>query len=246
MITTYLDNGCKAVKTSLHLKLNDDYSALWFCAENRGDLSSFLSFIVSAFNSFRGFFWLAFSGGTGSSKIHDLKRSFGHWSVSKVDVVSKHDSLDDQGDRLYSDIAQINSGNIDALAPILDRTLFGIDSGIFFLPDYAAMPSKDLSKPLVDLLVKRNGMGMVNENLLNQGLLESYIANILAIGGVATVTVRDSNMRLMVVAIGSQFTLNRMVKMLGSKSLDPDRKHIENEKEFKNMLSIGVSISAFS
>jgi hypothetical protein len=246
MITTYLDKGCKALTSSLDLKLSDDCSALWFCSEKGSDLSRFLDFIVSTFSSFVGFFWFAFSGGTGSPKMLERKRSFGHWSISKGDVVSKCDSLDEKGNQFYSDIAQIKVENIDLLASILDRNLFGVDSALFFLPNDIDFPSNDLAKPLADLLIKRNGMDAVEERLLNQGLLESYIAKVISTGGIATVAVRDSNMCTMVVAVGKQFALSRIGRQLESKPSIEGWKHIINEQEFNHVLSVGVSVSAFS
>ncbi|WP_444897338.1 hypothetical protein [Microbulbifer sp. SSSA005] len=226
--------------------MSDDYSALWFCAEKESDLSHFLGSIITTFNSFVGFFWLAFSGGTGSPKILERKRSFGHWSISNGDVVSKHDSLDEKGNPLYSDIAQIKTENIDLLAQILKRSLFGVDSALFFLPSDIDYPPNDLAKPLADLLNKRNGMEVIEESVLNQGLLEGYITEIVSIGGIATVTVRDSNMCTMVVSIGNQFALSRVSKQVESKLPEDGWKHIVNEQEFNHVLSVGVSVSAFS
>lgn len=246
MITTYFDKGCKALNSSQDLKIADDCSALWFCAEKGTDLSRFLRFIVSTFNSFVGLFWLAFSGGVGSTKILELKRSFGHWSIVKGDVLSKHDSLDENGGKLYSDIAQIADGAIDAFAAIINRNLFGIDSAIFFLPTGTPLPSNDIAKPLKDLLVKRNAMGVIDEKLLNQGLFEKFIADVVALDGIATVTLRDSNMCTMVVAVGNQFVLGRIAKSMESNSQGGGWQHINSEAEFRSLLDVGVSVSAFS
>lgn len=246
MITAYLDKGCKALKSSLDLKLSDDCSALWFCAEKGSDLSRFLGFIVTTFNSFIGYFWLAFSSGTGSPRIREKKRSFGHWSISKRDVVSQHEYLDESGNPLYSDIAKIKAENIDSLATILNRSMFGIDSALFFLPNDVDFTSNDLAKPLVDLLTKRNKMKVIEENLLNQGLLESYITEILSLGGIATVTVRDSNMCTMVVAVGNKFALSRIGTQLENRPSEADWKLVVNEQEFSHILSVGVSVAVFS
>lgn len=246
MITTYHDKSCKALKSSQNLKLTDNCSALWFCVEKGSDPSSFLKFMVLILNSFIGFFWLASFGGSGSSKMLELKRSFGHWKIPKTDIVSRHDSLDESGNKLYSDVAQITDANIDTLASMLNRNLFGIDSAVFFLPDGASLNSKNVAKPLVDLLIKRNALKEIDERLLNQGWLESFIAEILSLGGIATITLRDSNMNIMVVAVGDQYTLSRLSKLLEDSTLAADWKHIVNEAEFGRILNVGVSVSAFS
>lgn len=246
MITTYLDKGCKALNSSQDLKISNDCSALWFCVEKGSDASHFLRFMISTFNSFVGLFWLAFSGGVGSTKILDLKRSFGHWLIAKDDILARNDSLDQNGDKLYSDIAQIGDGSIDAFAAIINRNLFGIDSAVFFLPAGTSLPSNDIVKPLTDLLIKRNAMNVIDEKLLNQGFFEKFIADVVALEGIATVTLRDSNMCTMVVAVGSQFVLGRIAKSMESSSPGDGWQHINSEAEFRSLLGVGVSVSAFS
>ena len=244
MITTYLDKDCKTLKASQGLKLSDDCSALWFCAEKGDDLSCLLRFMISTFNSLSGFFWLAFSGGAGNSKILNMKRAFGQWSIPKSDVVSKHDLFDEDGNKLYSDIAQIKDGNVEAFSPIINRHLFGIDSTLFFLSDADCLLHQNVAGPLTDLLIRRNSLEVIDEELQSYGFIEDFVAEVVALGGVATITLRDSNMCTMVVAIGNQFALNRTAKSLEKNSLGSDWKHIDNEPEFISLLKVGISISA--
>jgi hypothetical protein len=108
------------------------------------------------------------------------------------------------------------------------------------------LPSNDIAEPLKDLLVKRSVMGEINEVALNQGLIEKFIAEVVALNGIATVTLRDSNMSTMVVAIGNQIALSRITKSMECKSTVADWKHIVDEEEFGKLLDVGVSVSAFS
>ncbi len=246
MITTYFDKGCKKLNSSQNLNLRNDCSALWFCVAKGTDPSRFLRFMASTLSSFRGYFWLAFSGGAGSPKVLELKRSFGHWSIPKADVVSRYDVMDENGNKLYSDIAQISDENIEKLAKIFNRSLFGIDSAVFFLPFGVSMPLNNIAKPLADLMVDRNAMTKIDESLLNKGLLEGFIDEIVSMDGVATVTLRDSNMSTMVAAVGNQFLLSRIVKLMEDNSPAVLWKHIGNEAEFDQLLNVGVSVTVFS
>ena len=147
---------------------------------------------------------------------------------------------------MYSDIAKIRDGNIDAFASIINRNLFGIDSAVFFLPSGDCLQSNNVAKPLTELLVKRNAMKVIDEGILNQGLVESFITKIVSMDGIATVTLRDSNMSTIVVAVGNQLALSRIAKLMECNSPEEDWKHIVNEEEFNRLLDIGISVSAFS
>lgn len=245
MIEIYSDRECRILNSTLNLKLENEYTALWFCLGKECDSSSFLEFMATAFDSYTGYFWHAFSGGTGSTKILDLKRAFGHWSIPRGDIVSMHDSLDEKGERLYSDIAQVKPDNVSALSKIFNRTLFGVDSTLFFLPVDSPLPTNTITKPLSDLLVKRNGMGSINERSLNQGYLEEYIKNIMSINGIATMTVRDSNMNTMIIAIGKHASFKAMGFLNKNGVMRSDLARPINEQVFNRKLDVGVSLAVF-
>ena len=245
MIRRYLDKNCKVLRNSQDLRLENECSALWLSMEERSDLDRFLRFMVSISKSLDSFLWLAFSDGAGSHRMLELKRSFGHFHVSRSDVVSRHDSFDEVGNKLYSDIAQITNKNISRFISILGRSLFGTDSALFFLPTGTLFPSKNVAKPLTDLFVKRKGMKEICEHLLNQGLMESFIEEIMSMGGLATVILRDSNMKIIVVLVGHQFGVNQISKLMESHCSVVDQKSIISETELYQMLDVGVSITVF-
>ena len=245
MITTYFDKGCAVLRSSQSLALSDGCSALWFCTEKKGDLSHFLRFVSSTFCSLSGFFWLAQSGGAESPRMLDLKRSFGRWGVPKSDLVSKNEFWGANQEKNYSDIVCIRDGNIDALGRILNRNLFGVDSSIFFLPPGRGRALNNITRPLVDLLVKRNAMKVIDESLRNQGLLENFIFEVLSLSGVAFVSMRDSNMGTLMAAVGDEANLNEFLMDMQEGFKGDGWRHVVDDAEFDHILMLGVSISVF-
>ncbi len=247
MITTYLDKGCRALKDIQELELDESYSALWFGGEKSDDIQGLLSFLSSVFNSFIGLFWLASSGGYGSSKILDIKRAFGSWQVSKWDVHVKNELYEEDGGKLYSDVAKINKDTIELLAGVCNRQLFGTDSNIFFLPmDTELALLKVHDSTLGELLIKRNAALQIDKTLQDYKFIEKYVDGIVVLGGVATIVMRDANMCMSIVAVGDQLVISRLSQGLNMNCSSGIPHKSISDADFQEQLRVGIRVSSLS
>jgi len=243
MIKIFYDAACSELKESQQLLLSDSYSAMWVRKADKSDLELSLKFLMRIFRGYQCYIWLASTGGYGSSKIEEFKRAFGSWSFPLQDVCFKSDIYKTDGEKIYSDIARVTEESVEHIVGIMDRQLFGVDSSLFFIKSDNIKPSvENISKYLGGLFIERDKAKDINETLLNTRLLEKYIDQVIMQNGIATIIMKDSDMNVIIVAIGVQEVINSFkIKAQGLRK--DDFGQIVDIEEISDWLKIGVSVS---
>lgn len=246
MITTYHDCDCRILRSSQNLELNSSLSALWFRIDSGSDLTAFLKCMLSVFDKFSSYFWLAAHGSSPSPKIRELKRAFGIWLLPAKYVVSKFDYYDKKHEKLYSDIVQINDINSELVGALFERDLFGVDSTVFFLPANNTVPkTENIAGSLTDLLIRYYSPNKSGVDTVRHDLLEKFVEDIIKMGGISTIVLRDVNMTKFIVAVGSRDSIDQISRTLKHNTPSAEWRHEVREEEFARTLDVGVGISSF-
>lgn len=244
MITSFLDTGCKLLKSSQELQLGECYSAVWVRIENSDEFFAVLRAVLSMSSNGSWYCWFASHGSSSSSRVRHYQRAFGKWGISRKNLVSERDYIDHVGSTLFSDIVRVDRENIDSIYKITNGSRFGIDSNIFFIPDSKnSLVLEKAAKPLTELLMKRSAAEVLGRDASFRTLLLEYIAFVSDIDGLATVVLRDSDMRMILVAIGRGHVLDQQFQSFGGEFPSDELANPVDVLDFAKLLSMGVSIS---
>ena len=241
MITAYLDGKCKELATFRVLSIDKNYSAIWFDVSQVDDIDCFLNLTVSMFSSYKGYLWLSHSGTSESLKVIEFKRAFGIWNFSREDVVFQNEIYDSTRNKCFSDVAILEESNSGLAANLLNRSLFGIDSSLFFLPKLEK--EIDFSKivnNLEKLYLKRESSNIISEEINKDFLIESYIEKVVDLRGIATITLTDANNDKYILMVSDDEIINKVWENFDASMVDKS-----NQEEFKKRLDMGMYVSVF-